>query len=309
MKPDTLSYIKISRKCMILILLALVILFLAYFINSELKTIKNPLINKVGQTIIYRTASFDIMANNTIMIVSKEGKVIIMDPFEIIPGVEADFITVSHLHGDHYDKEFTDQMNCTKSISKIDSLTENDIIIRSFPSSHNNRPIDEKNLSNVIYIVEVDSLRIAHLGDLGQNFLTDKQEKVLKDIDLLIMPCSNPPISPAAIQSIITAVNPKIILTTHKDSKGLKILRNYTSESIVRKDSIVLDNSLIKENRSIFVSLERNNKSVLYLRYFIYDFPDSPLFKIIVFSVFAVIAVVWSLKKIRKSINFLQKTI
>ncbi len=110
--------------------------------------------------------------------------------------VKADLVLVSHLHNDHTQIDAID--NPKKKViqglvvngrrTDWNSIDEKfrDVTIRSVGAYHDDVQGLEKG-KNTIFIVEVDGLRFAHLGDLG-HVLTDQQLKQIGPIDVLMIP-------------------------------------------------------------------------------------------------------------------------
>lgn len=82
----------------------------------------------------------------------------------------------------------------------------------------------EKQL-NTIYALEVDGVRICHLGSLGQKELTDKQVEMIGQIDILIVPVGGKGYSINAVQAvkIVEQIEPRLIIPARHKLPGLKI--------------------------------------------------------------------------------------
>ncbi|MFC4101481.1 MBL fold metallo-hydrolase [Paenibacillus xanthanilyticus] len=123
----------------------------------------------------------------TVAIVSKSGTAIIADPYSIPmqDGVPiADLVTVSHRHPDHIDAKFVQQTKAKLSVAKAgESFKVGDVTVTSVPAAHDSA-YDPAIPTNVIYIFETDGVRIAHLGDLGQDMLTDEQLRAIGQVDI-----------------------------------------------------------------------------------------------------------------------------
>lgn len=140
--------------------------------------------NDTGKTLIQTVSKSSFTPSNSYIITSMDGTVIVADPTAMPTEDELDLrpdvITVTHPHSDHIDPDFLDRHNCRKSISRVESFDVADVHIYSVGSSHRGSHISVKSPSNVIYVFEVDGLRIAHMGDIGQDHLTVKQLESLE---------------------------------------------------------------------------------------------------------------------------------
>ena len=157
----------------------------------------------------------------------KNGQIkIVIDPFSDsiglrVPQLEADVLLLSHQHQDH---------NNVRLVSGNYFLVEEpgeyevkNVFIQGVPSSHNNAS-DKERGGNTIYIIQAEGLRICHLGDLGQNELTDEQLDKIGDVDILMIPIGGgPTISTKEAQKIMAQVEPKITIPMHYALPKLKI--------------------------------------------------------------------------------------
>jgi L-ascorbate metabolism protein UlaG (beta-lactamase superfamily) len=132
---------------------------------------------------------------------SSKGTRIVTDPHAIEAfgrkEVSADLVLISHLHSDHT------QVDVIRNIAKAKVLvglkvegkkndwnpideTFRDVHIRTVGVYHDNAEGMERG-KNTIFIIEVDGIRIVHLGDLG-HVLTPKQVKAIGPVDVLMIP-------------------------------------------------------------------------------------------------------------------------
>jgi L-ascorbate metabolism protein UlaG (beta-lactamase superfamily) len=131
---------------------------------------------------------------------SSKGTRIVFDPHAIEAygrmEVKADLVLISHLHTDH--TQLDSVPNKDKKV--IIGLKQNgrhldwnsvdarfrDVHIRSVGVYHDDVQGLERG-KNTVFIVEVDGLRIVHLGDLG-HLLSDAQVKAIGPVDVLLIP-------------------------------------------------------------------------------------------------------------------------
>lgn len=132
---------------------------------------------------------------------SSKGTHIVFDPHAIEAygrkSVAADLVLISHLHNDHT------QIGVIKDSQKARILfglkgsgkntewnladeTFRDVHIQSVGVYHDTSEGMERG-KNTVFIMEVDGLRMVHLGDLG-HLLTDKQVKSIGPVDVLMIP-------------------------------------------------------------------------------------------------------------------------
>lgn len=166
---------------------------------------------------------------------SESGVTVITDPYE--PGGyngairyspishRADIITVSHQHSDHnHTKNISDASAGSQKppiiIDRPGHQETSGIKITGIPAYHDdNRGKDRGN--NIIFICELDGLRIAHCGDLG-HILVQPESEALGVIDVLLIPVGgNFTIDGRQTIRVITDINPKIAIPMHYKTEAL----------------------------------------------------------------------------------------
>lgn len=108
---------------------------------------------------------------------------IIFDPYKpgYVPGVDipadiaADAVLCSHAHGDH---------NWSEGVKL--SGREVKAQIKRVPTFHDEQGGKQRG-NNLISVVEMDGMRIAHFGDLG-HILSDEQVSEIGKLDVIMMP-------------------------------------------------------------------------------------------------------------------------
>lgn len=156
--------------------------------------------------------------------IKSKAATLVTDPFDPkmvgikFPSTEADIVTVSHAHEDH---------------SNIGAITGNPMIISGpgeyeikeisilgFPSFHDDKKGAERG-KNTIYVIEVEGIRICHLGDLGED-LSDQILEDLGDIDILMIPVGGGfTVSPGKAVEIVQAIEASIVIPMHYAEEGL----------------------------------------------------------------------------------------
>ncbi|MBM4095992.1 MAG: MBL fold metallo-hydrolase [Planctomycetes bacterium] len=170
-------------------------------------------------------------------VVSSKGTRVVFDPHGIENfgknSVSADMVLLSHPHTDHTRvdvlanagkfevvKGWKDQKESAQRVTfnPIDQQFK-DVRIASVPSFHDDQGGLRRGI-NTIWILEIDGIRIAHLGDLG-HVLTPAQTRPLKYIDVLMIPVGGVyTINGAEAREVARQVNPRrMILPMHYGSK------------------------------------------------------------------------------------------
>lgn len=151
---------------------------------------------------------------------------LITDPYDPsltgikMPKLQADIVTISHNHGDHaYLSAIKGEPFVIDSVGEYEIKNNYIIGVKSFHDKTEGKDRGE----NIIYIIEAEGLRLAHLGDLGHK-LTDRQLEFVKDVDILFVPIGGIlTIDAKDAVEIISQVEPRIIIPMHYKTKGVKI--------------------------------------------------------------------------------------
>lgn len=151
--------------------------------------------------------------------------VLITDPFDKSTGLRppsgsADIVTVSHNHYDH--NNYGAIKNNPFVIDSAGEYEINKSVIKGIDSYHD----DQKGITrgnNLVYLLEVDNIRICHLGDLGQSSLTNEQLEKIGQVDILFIPIGGvSTIDWKAANTIISQIEPRLIIPMHYKISGAK---------------------------------------------------------------------------------------
>ena len=148
---------------------------------------------------------------------AKEGSILI-DPFskEIglkPPKIKDDIVLVTHEHYDH--NNVADANYEAFVIRNPGEYEKSGIQIQGIPSWHDNTNGSERG-PNTIYVMTAEEITLCHLGDLGQEKLTDQQVEAIGDVDVLMIPVGgNYTIGPKEAVEVISQIGPKIVMPMH----------------------------------------------------------------------------------------------
>lgn len=164
----------------------------------------------------------------------QSGKVaIFVDPFDKTIGLqpprgEADIVMVTHDHPDH-----NNVATIGGKYFLVDGPGEYEVKgvkIFGINSFHDDKQGAEKG-SNTMYSFEVEDLRVAHLGDLGQKKLTDEQLEQLGEVDVLMIPVGGVhTVDGEMAAGIVHQVEPKLVIPMHYKIAGSKSSINDASQ-------------------------------------------------------------------------------
>ena len=164
------------------------------------------------------------LGHSSFLLKGKKAKVV-TDPFDPemvgfkFPRISADIVTVSHHHEDHNKIELVTD---TKRVIEGPGEYEiGGVSLLGFKTYHDDKKGEERG-KNTVYVIEIDELRIAHLGDLGHK-LKESLVDALGEIDVLIIPVGGYyTLPPMDAVSVVQAIEPHIIIPMHYQIEGLK---------------------------------------------------------------------------------------
>ncbi|GLI51482.1 MBL fold metallo-hydrolase [Tepidanaerobacter syntrophicus] len=157
------------------------------------------------------------LGHSCFLLEANDGTKIVTDPFDgsvgyKIPMVEADIVTVSHEHYDHnYVEGIQGEPEVIRSAGEcaIDGIN-----IKGVPVFHDEAK-GAKRGPNIIFVFEIDGLRICHLGDLG-HLLSKSQLEEIGDIDVLLIPVGGTfTVNAEGALAVIDQISPKIVIPMH----------------------------------------------------------------------------------------------
>ena len=146
---------------------------------------------------------------------------IVTDPnFNVTPGIEADAVTVSNDHYTHNnvgavggDPLILRGITLEQTWNPIETRVK-DILIVNLPST---RSFDYGQVANSIFIYEMGSLCIAHLGNIG-HLLTPEQERLMRRVDVMMTPIdARLNLGFEDLVRVINQVKPPVVIPMHYD--------------------------------------------------------------------------------------------
>lgn len=187
---------------------------------------------------------------------------VVTDPnFNVTPGIQADAVTVSN---DHFTHNNVGAVSGNPLILRGITLRQTwnpirtsvkDISIVNIPSQ---RGLWYGGVANSIFIYEMGSLCLAHLGNMG-HLLTPEQEKVLQKVDVMMTPIdAMNNLGFEDLVKVIEQVRPPIVIPMHYDvPRQADLFASFVRERYpVRraKDSqLLLSRSMLPKSTEIFI--------------------------------------------------------
>ncbi len=157
---------------------------------------------------------------------SRKTTSIVVDPFDEkiglkLPKMEADILLITHDHDDHSNESvFSNKPFVIKSPGEYEL---NNVFVYGIFSFHDDKKGEERG-SNTIYVIEGEDIRICHLGDFGQEELTNEQLKSIGEVDILMVPVGGVyTIGGKEATKIISQIEPRVVIPMHYNLEGLKL--------------------------------------------------------------------------------------
>lgn len=151
------------------------------------------------------------------LITSEKGIRIVTDPFDEtvgypLPEVEADIVTSSH---DHFDHSYTEAVKGNfELVNKIGNFYVKDISIKGVKTYHD-EVMGQKRGQNIVYVMEMDGMKVCHLGDLGHLLDQDTLNRI-GPVDLLLIPVGGTyTIDAEEAAKVAAQINPKMVIPMH----------------------------------------------------------------------------------------------
>jgi L-ascorbate metabolism protein UlaG (beta-lactamase superfamily) len=162
------------------------------------------------------------LGHSSFLVESKDGTRIVTDPFEAGSydgavgyspiDTHADVVTVSHEHADH---------NAVDTVSGGPEVVRDPgermvrgISIRGISAFHDESKGQERGRVN-IYVMDVDGVKVGHLGDLG-HLLSAEEVAAVGSVDVLLAPVGGYyTIGPEEAKRTAEALGAKIIIPMH----------------------------------------------------------------------------------------------
>lgn len=160
-------------------------------------------------------------------LVSSGGLRIAIDPFGDLgypfPSVEGDVVLVTHEHRDHNNVGLVGGAprilrGLTEGARDWAKIYERigGALFYAVPSFHDDQFGMARGL-NAIFVIETGGLRIAHMGDLGQPFLSEGVLRAIGRVDILMIPVGGAPFTIGAREAthIVEQIRPKVAIPMH----------------------------------------------------------------------------------------------
>ncbi len=166
----------------------------------------------------YGQSCFKIQSGDTILIIDPFDKSIGLTP----PRGQADIVAITHHHYDHDNVEALAGAN-PFVVDGPGEYEVKGVNITGVVAFHDSKEGKERGTC-AAYIIEIEGIKICHLGDLGQAKLTNEQLEIIDGVDILMIPVGGAyTINGEEAADIINQIEPKIVIPMHYKIPGLNI--------------------------------------------------------------------------------------
>jgi L-ascorbate metabolism protein UlaG (beta-lactamase superfamily) len=190
-----------------------------------------------------------------------ETKVVADPNLNVTPGIQADAVTVSN---DHFTHNNTGAVMGNPVILRGITFKQTwnpirtsvkDITIVNIPSQ---RSQSWGAIANSIFVFEMGSLCLAHLGNIG-HLLTEEQVKVLQRVDVMMVPIdAMTNLGFEDIIKVIDQVKPPIVIPMHYDvARQADLFAGFAREHYpvkkIAQSQLTLNRSMLPKSTEVFV--------------------------------------------------------
>ena len=201
--------------------------------------------------------------HSAFLVTTSDGVRIILDPYQsgAFGGALAygkiseagDIVLISHDHDDH--NYVGDIKGEFKLINQPGVYKERGIRIEGLPTFHDQSSGKERG-QNIIYTIEADDMRVAHLGDLG-HMLDAATVKKMGRVDVLLIPVGGfYTIDPREASRIIKDIGPHVAIPMHYKTEKcdfpIALLTEFTQDRSDVSDTGMTDIDLSRSTLGIF---------------------------------------------------------
>ena len=147
---------------------------------------------------------------------------VVTDPYPPALGprlkLDGNLVTVSHPHENH------SHVQSVKDAYVIEGPGEYEVAgvtVRGLPTFHDNQQGAEHG-RNTVYVIEVDDVRVCHLGDLGHT-LDDRALEAIGNVDVLLVPVGGGrTLDGARAAEVVRQVEPRYVVPMHYGHPALR---------------------------------------------------------------------------------------
>ena len=149
---------------------------------------------------------------------------VVTDPYPPAIGLklsrmDADVVTISHDHENH---NYSQVVREAYEIRGPGEYEVAGVAVIGLPTYHDAEKGARRG-RNTVYLIEIDDVRVCHLGDLGHG-LDDAEAETLSSADVLLVPVGgHSVINAAQAAAVVRQLEPRYVVPMHYSIPGLKL--------------------------------------------------------------------------------------
>lgn len=179
------------------------------------------------------------------------------------PRFQTDIVLISHNNKNHNGKDVL-SLKEESEFFTLDTPGEYEIkgvMIRGVQSEINEK--DEHGI-NTIFIVDMEDIRLCHMGDFNENRISSEIKEALGRVDILFFPVGAEFSDSKKGAEIINVIEPSIVIPMHYDAteknnkKLAEFLKEFSEDQIEKTDKLTIKKKDLSEENLKVVVLESN---------------------------------------------------
>ncbi len=165
----------------------------------------------------YGQSCFKIQSGDLVVVIDPFGKEIGLTP----PRFKTDVALVSHSHFDHSNAESLGGEPFL--ITEPGEYEAKGVYVRGIRTFHDTVEGKERG-TNTAYMIQVEDIRIAHLGDFGEQEMREETLEELGDVDILMIPVGGTyTVDGKTAGKIVKQIEPRFVIPMHYKIPGIKV--------------------------------------------------------------------------------------
>jgi L-ascorbate metabolism protein UlaG (beta-lactamase superfamily) len=150
------------------------------------------------------------------------GAAVVTDPYTPAIGprlrLEGNLVTISHEHENHSNVQSVKDAHVIAGPGEYEVAG---VTVRGLPTFHDDQKGAEHG-RNTVYVIELDDVRVCHLGDLGHT-LDDRALETIGNVDVLLVPVGGGrALDGARAAEVVRQVEPRYVVPMHYGHPSLK---------------------------------------------------------------------------------------
>lgn len=234
-------------------------LILNGFLIEKICSILRFLYNKFMVIIFYNNSCFKIQTGDFMAAFDPPSKT---SKYKT-PRFQTDLIFISHNNENHNGRDvlILKEEDEKYIIDMPGEYEIKDVLIRGIESRARE---NQENISNTIFVLELEDIRICHMGDFSEDKLSLEIKEALGKIDMLFFPVGGSFSSAKKAAAIINEIEPSIVIPMHydatekKNQKLQEFLNEFSEDQVEKTDKLTIKKKDLSEEGMKVAVLQSN---------------------------------------------------